>query len=769
MRRFLPKTKTQAKTSPKESKRKRQKKIQGDSMNKKNNIAIYAVFTGLVLIVVWFTVAIVVSFLLDSKRFNVLTAVLSGLTNWRVWVLWGAITVGLTLTLILRNTYSAKRVLKINDGENAKWLSDTDIRHADNLTVSSYSHLNDVQDGVPIYAKQQGKGLTVVLAKPIHTLVIGTTGSGKTSGFVDPVIQILARTKTKPGLVITDPKGEIFRSHAATLVEKGYKVLVIDLSDPYRSARWNPFADIIQRTHIINTLKIEQQQGKYIFDNTTYLTYAEAENEMNVYRQQLVDETMSDLQDIIQTLCPIESSQDPSWQQGARSFIQGIACAMWEDLRDGFCDEKEFNLFSLYKNVTDYAKGDCEVFRDYFAHRDKFSKASSMANTVLVATDRTLTSYLSEVNGYMAWLSDTGICALTAENDVDLSAFDDEPTALFIKIPDEKENRHRIVTVLITQLYKTLVSKARRNYKTNATKDEELKRNVYVIMDEFGNMPKFQSIDKIITVGRSRRIFMLPIIQDYAQLNNKYGKELASIVRSNCNIKIFIGSTDKTTIQEFSELCGKTKQKRISYSDQTVDKMSVSVSAESKPLIYPSELETLNDPPNKMGNAIVVAFGKSPLKATFTPVFKALDVYCPSKSSLSIMRQAEVFDEEAHFFDIYVRNAFIASEAENSAKQNEPLESLVATSPSQEKSAYELYGAIISSRLDGIRPCLPNELITVLDEALASKNASAFIDGCDTVMDYAITVGDRLTLNDTAKLKVLFANLFKEITNERKN
>ena len=51
-----------------------------------------------------------------------------------------------------------------------------------------------------------------------------------------------------------------------------------------------------------------------------------------------------------------------------------------------------------------------------------------------------------------------------------------------------------------------------------------LERNVYFIMDEFGNMPKIEKFDKFITVGRSRKIWFTMIVQSYSQLNNVYGE-----------------------------------------------------------------------------------------------------------------------------------------------------------------------------------------------------------------------------------------------------
>lgn len=638
-------------------------------LNKVSTISIIAV----ALVISWLLVAILIGYLTDLDNFAIAKSLTNGLTDYKTWVLWLCLCVSVIVALVARNNISAKRVLSLNEGENARWMTDDDVRRSKNLTLTTYDKLPQTTDGIPLLIKKQGKSLSVLLANRAHTLVIGTTGSGKTSGYVEPVIQVLARTKTKPSLVITDPKGELCDNHSATLKEQGYKVLVFDLMYPYQSARWNPFEGVITKTTLLGE-DIEPKNGKYRYNGAVYATHDEAVTAKNVREKILYDEIFDDIRDIIYTVCPVDSKNDPTWQKGARDFILGLALALWEDVRDGICMPNQFNLYTLYKNVVDYAKGDIEEIKNYLNDRDPFSKAKDSATTVTVSTDRTLSSYLSEVNQYMSWLSDSGICAMTSTSDLDFSRFDEEPTALFLRIPDAKANRHSIAMILITQLYKLLVEKANLNKLQDITRwksehrenenmpdyKEKLKRTVYVIMDEFGNMPKFPSIQNIITVGRSRGIFMLPIIQDYNQLNNLYGKDIAGIIRSNCNVQVFIGTTDEPTKKEFSEMCGNTKQATVSFSSQNPSSLNVSTGVTSKPLVYPSDLSQLNNPPDNMGNAIVVAYGQHPLKSVFTPVFKSADLYCPAERTSESIAPTRYFAEDEALYRITDRATILA-------------------------------------------------------------------------------------------------------------
>lgn len=772
----------------------------GRNTNNKPGVGAIIALATVGAVVLWTAVATIVELLTERTAFSFPRALASGIADYRVWVIFVCAAVGIAAAFAAREMRSGRRVLKVNDIEDTHWMTTAEVRANENMTITRYSRLADVPDGVPVYVGKQGRDMTVVFTKPNHTLTIGATGTGKTTTFVDPVVQILSRTKTKPSLVITDPKGELYRRHAATLEAQGYDVVVLDVADPYRSARWNPFTAVIQKTRLIQDAEraelsadVVQKNGKYIdvdgrvhdtfeqaaaankarggymFDGNTYSTEEQADNARKVYIQDLTDEIFIDLQDVVYTICPVTSQQDPIWEQGARNFILALAMAMWEDLLAGECDERAFNLHTLWKNVSDYATNDsADILSDYLTTgRGEFSKAAGLAASVLSSqeSDKTFASFLSTAQNYFVGFADSGVRRLTSGSDIRIDALDERPTALFIKIPDEKQNRHFIVTLLITQAYKALVGKARRNYRSGATKDEELKRTVYVIMDEFGNLPKFPNIDSIITVGRSRKIFMMPIVQSFSQLVNKYGKEVADTIKSNCNVKIFIGSTDKDTINEFSELCGKTKQRNISFGDGSDNaRFSVNTSAHSVPLVYPKELMALNDPP-KMGNAVVLALGKNPIRARFEPVFKHEKIYRPVNVEPPAPPEPSVFDEAAHYYNFATRQLLVARSREFAQKQYADALRLVDELSPQTAEPPRPFDPLdgaderLMPLMYSIRGKVPDKIGIALERAFFDHNTDKLIEACDTAIDHANAFNKRWLKAESAKLK----NIIKQL------
>lgn len=128
--------------------------------------------------------------------------------------------------------------------ENSRFL--TDKERDKYFPATTYEQLPEVKkDGVPVRALLDKKGkLEINFLSGTHSLVIGSTGSGKTTTFINPMIQLLGATNCGSSMIMTDPKGELFSLHSKFLKERGYDVLLLDLRDTYASSRWNPLDSI---------------------------------------------------------------------------------------------------------------------------------------------------------------------------------------------------------------------------------------------------------------------------------------------------------------------------------------------------------------------------------------------------------------------------------------------------------------------------------------------------------------------------------------------
>lgn len=611
------------------------------------------------------------------------------LKEWRTWGAgWAAIIVFIVFTFfgdsIIRFFSSNTDHLLSNDAqrintglENSRFL--TDKERDTNFPHVTYDRIAEVKnDGVPIRAVVDKRGvLQCNFLSGTHSLVIGATGSGKTTTFINPMIQLIGAAGKGSSMIMTDPKGELFDLHSKFLKEQGYEVLVLDLRDTYASSRWNPLGSVWdmyrEYAEMGNDIKIHRDSfssypslvsadGQPIPEGTlwaeaggkAYSDLRRCQDEVSVARQKVYDEMYEDLADLIAGICPITNEKDPLWEKGARSIITATCIAMLEDSNDPRLNmtKEKFNFYNVNKILSN-SENNYEALKNYFEGRSALSQAYTLSRQVLAAADQTLSSYMSITFDKLSIFNDQGICGLTSDTDIVASQFAEKPTALFLKIPDEKDTRHGIASLFVLSMYKALIKVA------SAREDLSLPRNVYFILDEFGNMPKIEKFGQMITVGRSRKIWFHMVVQSYSQLNNVYGETVADIVKSNCGMKMFIGSNDIGTCKEFSELCGNMTVKTTSTSSQLSgkeDNVSVSSQTQVRPLIYPSELQKLNNK-QSTGNAIIVTFGNYPLKTKYTPSY-----LCPfykfGRMSSEDMRVHMFIAEEVHY-DIAARNELI--------------------------------------------------------------------------------------------------------------
>ena len=531
-------------------------------------------------------------------------------------------------------------------------------------------------DGVPIRAKLENNRIKVNLLHQVwHTLVIGTTGSGKTTGFINPTIQILSSTKTKPSLVISDVKCELFELHANKLKQEGYDILRFNLRDPSESTCWNPMTKpyrnyqraINLRKNVIVHINENPADCKlrvianvynnewYELDGIAFPNRQDLETYIAATHKKLIGSAFDDLKDIAITLAPVnENGQETSWQQGAQDFVLGIMLCMLEDSADprlGMTEER-FNFYNLYKicNTKDpNPDKPYESLQNYIKGRDKLSTAVSLVSPIVNNSPLTARSFFGLIANAVNIFADNEVCYATSKDEMDFSRFSDRPSALFIQVPFEKKTRHPISQLMVLSLYKTLVEKSTRERSA-------LPRHVYFVLDEFANMPKIQGMESIITVSRGIGICLLLVVQDYAQISINYGDAIAEVIKSNCNVHIYLGTENQKTKEEFSTRCGQTSVETESTSEskgKNETTKSTSKQKVSRALITPDELGYLKD-----GEMIVSMFKEKALRRTFTPSYKCSHIYNLSKVQEPYVLPKSL-NEQQVFYDIRERNRIV--------------------------------------------------------------------------------------------------------------
>lgn len=143
-----------------------------------------------------------------------------------------------------------------------------------------------------------------------------------------------------------------------------------------------------------------------------------------------------------------------------------------------------------------------------------------------------------------------------------------------------------------------------------------LKNRVMFYLDEFGTFPKIEGAEAMFSAGRSRKISIVAIIQSFAQLEQKYGKEGMEIITDNTQLTIFGGfAPNSQSAEVLSKALG--EQTVQSGSISTGKERSQSLQMMGRPLMTVDELKYM-----PKGQFIVMKTGTHPMISPLKLYFK---------------------------------------------------------------------------------------------------------------------------------------------------
>lgn len=126
-----------------------------------------------------------------------------------------------------------------------------------------------------------------------------------------------------------------------------------------------------------------------------------------------------------------------------------------------------------------------------------------------------------------------------------------KPIALLIKMRDDDDYYAPVINMIVSTIIKTLYETARR---TGANK-VALKKDVILLIDEFGLIGHLKELVDKLGGMRGRRIFPIMIIQSIAQLKKVYKDDFQDII-SQCDNKLILGVNDTLTGEELVKMLG---------------------------------------------------------------------------------------------------------------------------------------------------------------------------------------------------------------------
>ena len=446
---------------------------------------------------------------------------------------------------------------KSSDGYS-NWAKEKDIKEQSG--VECVHPTDDVVNAAGIPLINDGKNIWVDNGE-YHNLVIGSTGSGKTQTIVKPMVNLLA--KKGESMIITDPKGEIYKYSASYLKEKGYRIIVLNFREPQRGNSWNPL--------------------------TVPFKY---------YRDGNQDKAIELLNDIALNIIydPSNKNESDFWEKASAAYFSALALGLFKDAKE---EEVNLNSINVMSTVGEerYATGN--YIKEYFGMKGEGSTEYLSASAVINAPNDTKGGLLATFRQKIQLFTTVPVLSeMLSYSDFDMKSIGNGKTAVFMIIHDEKKTYHSLMTIFIKQCYETLIDVAQEN-------GGKLPIRTNFILDEFANMPPLKDVDAMVSAARSRDIRFTFIIQNFAQLNDVYGDNVAEIIKGNCGNLVYLISTEMKALEEISKMCGEVK-----VTDEK-DKNA------TRPLITITDLQKM-----KLFEAIIVRLRTSPFRTKLEPDFK---------------------------------------------------------------------------------------------------------------------------------------------------
>ena len=396
-----------------------------------------------------------------------------------------------------------------------------------------------------------------------HVGVIAATRLGKTTSYVVPTVLSFAKQLIKRSMIISDPKGEIYRLTAQTLRDEGYKVVLLNFRDYLHSECWNMLTPIFRKYKSIDKIideveVVETENGiRNIFRGRVYEDQRELDEDVARATDLLLGEVGNDIDNLATMFIETKKQDDPYWEDSARDVLKAFLWAMLEDSDPEKCEnpitEDTYSFSTILSIISTFKDGEETHYNDngYFTERSENSRAYALAKNTLIENGRpTRKCIMASFMTKLAIFNEIAMRLITSCNSFEISELSEGPIAIYIDFRDELKSHYQVISLFVQDAYKYLIEQA--NEKPNGKLDVPF----YFILDEFGNLAPLKDFDTTISACAGRNIFFILIIQSYAQLNNVYGAEVSEIIRDNLNVHIFFGSNNPSTLEAFSHECG---------------------------------------------------------------------------------------------------------------------------------------------------------------------------------------------------------------------
>ena len=395
-----------------------------------------------------------------------------------------------------------------------------------------------------ILGKSDGRYMSIqpgITPGALHTLVLGTSGSGKTSSVL--LSTLLAQHNKEITFLAVDVKGE--------LLEKGF-------SPDDKVAVFNP-----------------RRRDLYGFDFLYDLTPKSTESEV-----------IEALRRVIYSLIPLKHTGEEFWPIAARTVLLGLFLYAWEYQQ---CYTiPQLVDFALSNNLN-------MLITDLLAEAEDNSVVTRLLSPYGgdCVAEETLGSISSNIgNALQLFSSDSNLRYLTREADKKITP---ELLAQGISIDLLIEDRDlETYAPILSLAVATCITYLSSPGREKIVEQNPCNNQIVFVLDELGRLPEIQGLPSILQIGRSRGCTVIGCLQSWSAAEEHYGEKVAQDMLTNFSYRVFLQAQPESKDVEMAvKAFGKFTEKKKSIN--TGKNKNYSYQFEEKDILQASDLLTLPD------------------------------------------------------------------------------------------------------------------------------------------------------------------------------
>lgn len=350
-----------------------------------------------------------------------------------------------------------------------------------------------------------------------NVAVIGPSGCGKSS-----VMGVLNSLSSGGSLIISDPKGGLYRTLNGVLRQMGYRVLKLDFTHPENSMHYEPLS------YIRSTQDIRKIAHSLVFG-------------VNARQKSL--------------------SRDPYWENSAESLLCAFIGLFYER-RDP--DISLIKIMDLLSRFTPYEDLDEErldgkpVYIDFHFHERAMKErngeeswACKMFRPFKSLSERTLSCVISTLTSLLTSFEGNELAEMFINGKFDFTSLSREKTVIFVIVSDTDRSNDTLANLFYSQAMNELCDHA-----DNRCENGRLPMSVTFILDDFATNCRIANFENIISNIRARNISTIIMLQSIGQLDEGYGASAQTIL-NNCDTLIFMGANSSADASYFAEKANK--------------------------------------------------------------------------------------------------------------------------------------------------------------------------------------------------------------------